>query len=576
VQSIDQAEFLINRTRSYLENQKTGWWKNKAIFSCDDHTKPSSLTFESYHISSLIENANGVNKSVIVKKIMGNEYRIDEFNQKRGMTDDIIEEVNNGALVWYYNGHGSWKQLGDEAYFKLEDINRLNNLDHLTLFIAASCNVSKYDIESYSSMGEQMLFGENGGAIATLGAVRKTGSGPNRTLMNKFFDRVLDTRNYVGTALMLAKMDALGVENRYYTILGDPTLDIMPPITTENLDYGIDGDVKALDTVPLESQLDSQISGISKVLVYDSPKTIIFEDSTSSSSVHFEYPKYGNSIFNGNVTTENGKFNHKFVVPYDINNYGTGRIISYLEDKQNKKHYITYNDDIHFRGVNTSIENTDLPSIKTLLNSDSFVAGDHVSNNPILMAEIEDANGINISGLSGHQIFVQLDDNSAPLAATSSFEYDLDSYTKGKLNYQMPTMEKGHHTMKIIAFDSQNKVGIDSTSFVITNSGITDSADIYISKLLPYPNPYEYDGDLQFTFNLSERSDVTISIYTITGRKIQKFNATCQKGFNSVKWNGRDKDGDKLANNSYIYKIKAKRLDNGRSTEEKAVFTVYK
>ncbi len=574
-QNIDEAEFLINRTKSYLVSQKTGWWKNKAVFTCDDHTKPSLSFFEEAHINSLLANANVVNKSIILKKLMGNEYRMDEFNQKRDMTDDIIKAVNKGVLVWYYNGHGSWKCLGDESYFKLDDIKRLDNLQHLPLFVAASCNVSKYDIESYSCMGEEILFGETGGAVASVGALRPTNSSTNRGLMSRFFVHVLNERNYLGTALLLAKLEMHHTGNASYSVLGDPVLDIMPPITSKSLEYGTEEPVNAMETVSLDIRYEDAVSGISRVLAYDSPQKVIFSDTNGSDSVYFEYFKYGNPIFKGNVTAENGISKHKFVVPLDINNRGKGRVLSYIEDKINQKSYVSYNDEIRFEGVNASAENNDLPAINIFLNSDNFKDGDAVSNNPLLIADIGDANGINISGLSGHQIFVQIDDGS-PLSATSSFEYNLDSWTEGRLNYRMPTMEKGFHTMKIIAFDSQNKAGIDSTRFVITNSGITDSSALYLTDVLPYPNPYSYDGKLSFTFNLSERADVSVSVYTVTGRKIQKITKKCGKGFNYIKWDGRDKDGDKLSNNSYIYRIKAVRTDNGRSAEKKAVFTVYK
>ncbi|MCK4694903.1 MAG: T9SS type A sorting domain-containing protein, partial [Candidatus Cloacimonetes bacterium] len=82
-----------------------------------------------------------------------------------------------------------------------------------------------------------------------------------------------------------------------------------------------------------------------------------------------------------------------------------------------------------------------------------------------------------------------------------------------------------------------------------------------------YPNPMKDDG--YFTFVITEDADITITIYTITGRKIQTIKKPgCEAGYNQIYWNGRDGDNDRIANNTYFYKIKAKQLEDKVITEK--------
>ncbi|RLC54326.1 MAG: hypothetical protein DRH79_00850, partial [Candidatus Cloacimonadota bacterium] len=75
--------------------------------------------------------------------------------------------------------------------------------------------------------------------------------------------------------------------------------------------------------------------------------------------------------------------------------------------------------------------------------------------------------------------------------------------------------------------------------------------------------------DGYFTFVITEDADITITIYTITGRKIRTITkSACSAGYNQIYWNGKDGDDDDIANNTYFYKIKAKQLTNKKITEE--------
>ena len=91
------------------------------------------------------------------------------------------------------------------------------------------------------------------------------------------------------------------------------------------------------------------------------------------------------------------------------------------------------------------------------------------------------------------------------------------------------------------------------------------SPPIEIRSLYSHPNPSR--SRTTFTYELSRDADeVSITIYTTSGRRIRRLdNAPTKRGYNEVMWDGRDEEGEPLANGTYISKIHA--ISNGHETQ---------
>jgi flagellar hook assembly protein FlgD len=66
--------------------------------------------------------------------------------------------------------------------------------------------------------------------------------------------------------------------------------------------------------------------------------------------------------------------------------------------------------------------------------------------------------------------------------------------------------------------------------------------------------------------------ELKISVYTIAGRKIKeiiKNSSDLKVGFNKISWNGKDQDGDIIANGTYLYKIIIKNSDESSQVTQK-------
>jgi len=65
-----------------------------------------------------------------------------------------------------------------------------------------------------------------------------------------------------------------------------------------------------------------------------------------------------------------------------------------------------------------------------------------------------------------------------------------------------------------------------------------------------------------FEHNFDEPLTADVKIYTVSGRLIKELNKTnITDKFVSLQWDGKDNDGDAIANGTYIYKIFIKSED---------------
>ena len=121
--------------------------------------------------------------------------------------------------------------------------------------------------------------------------------------------------------------------------------------------------------------------------------------------------------------------------------------------------------------------------------------------------------------------------------------------------YTPNALADGDYTLNIEAFDRLgNGPAKVALSFQV-------SSILAIENALVAPNPVSDTG--HFTFILSRPSEVTVRIYTLAGRLVQRIEEPfARAGYNQIFWDGRDADGHVLSNNTYLYTVTA---DNGES-----------
>ena len=78
---------------------------------------------------------------------------------------------------------------------------------------------------------------------------------------------------------------------------------------------------------------------------------------------------------------------------------------------------------------------------------------------------------------------------------------------------------------------------------------------------LNYPNPFSKNTTLTCELTRPGKA-LTVKIYTVTGRLIRKLETEATAGFIQLPWDGKDDDGNEVANGVYFGKFIVKSLDD--------------
>jgi hypothetical protein len=341
-------------------------------------------------------------------------------------------------------------------------------------------------------------------------------------------------------------------------------------------------DLKALAHVTVSGTIRDQSNRVDTTAGGD--LTLVVSDASRESSIanfpsdgqSWPYLAPGGTIYRGENSVHNGRFNAGFVVPKDISYADSttrGRIVGYFANVSTDGGGYTAN--VRVGGADSSVARSDAqgPSVNIYLQSRSFRAGDVVSSNPMLYVDMADSNGINTStsGL-GHRIEAWVNNSPQSKDLTEFYTSKKDSYQEGSVQYQLQSLPQGKNLLRVRAFDT-----FDNASTAETYFEVASTDQLTISDVLNYPNPFSSGTTFTFKQNQLNPLTVTVKVYTLAGRLIQTLEGLSSGDlFVRIPWDGRDRDGDILANGVYLYKVIAKTVDGRFSSEALGKLSIIK
>ena len=573
-----QANDVVDKIIRYESQSKQGSWRNLITLVADDGYTSKGWEGPDHTAASEYLANNYIPASFDLKKIYLAAYPVVVTGLGKRIPDAakaIVDAANEGTLIMNYVGHGSPELWAHEFVFEKDvTIPQMHNTDYFFL-TAATCDFGYFDVPSFQSSAELLVLKSDGGAIGALSSSRLVYSSDNHTLMYKYFQNLLqsnrDTLNLpitVGQAFYNIKQTLYSVNDQKYGIMCDPTLRLKMPEYTASID-SINGsnltgnvDIKALSKTKIEGEVRkpdnspwTDFSGSGILTMFDSQRQV-------SLTALRGYPMIlqGGVIFRGQVSIVNGKFSTNFVVPKDISYENkNGKVIFYFFN--NDVDGIGYTKNVIIGGTDSSTVNDGKgPDMQIFFDNTNFKDAYLVNPDSKLIVKLADQTGLNTTGTGvGHKLEGILNnDENNPIDFTNYFTGDKDAGGKsGEITYPFNGLDPGDYTIKVKAWDVFNNFSTTSANFNVVESG-----DLVIKDVYNYPNPFGSSTTFTFQQNLDSPLDVQIKIYTVAGRQIREIDKTgLLEKFVKINWDGRDEDGDIIANGTYLYKVIVKSQD---------------
>jgi Peptidase family C25 len=574
VKNQEEANNVVNKILNYNTSQSMNDWRNRVSFVGDDEDFNTHMT-QADALAALLETNY---QSYNVDKVY-----MDAFKQEStpggarypDVNDKIDKIVNDGSLIVNYTGHGGEVGWAHERILTVPMINAWENKTDYPLVLTATCEFSRWDDPARTSAGELVLL-NSGGGIGLFTTVRLVFSSPNFQLNKSFYNTVFTQVNgedpTMGEVFRIVKnLNASQVNNRNFTLLGDPALKLAYPkhdVATTKLNgvniSAVADTIKALSKVTITGVVQDQsgvkltnFNGVISPIVFDKPKQVTTLQ--NDGGIAFNFDIQTSKLFKGKVSVQNGDFSFSFYVPKDISfNYGKGKLSYYAENQVEDAHGNFT--DFYIGGTADSVDvDTKGPELSLFMNDDNFVFGGITDENPILLAKVSDLHGINMVGNGiGHDIVAVLDDKTEDSFILNDFyEADLNSYEKGTIRFPFKDLEEGRHKLTLTVWDVYNNSTRATIEFVVVKS-----TDLTLERVYNYPNPFTTYTEFWFEHNQpGKQMHAQVQIFTVSGKLVKTLEQdVLNEGFRStsITWNGLDQYGDRIGRGVYVYKLKVR------------------
>ena len=198
------------------------------------------------------------------------------------------------------------------------------------------------------------------------------------------------------------------------------------------------------------------------------------------------------------------------------------------------------------------------PDIQLTIGEQNFVDGDPVSAEPLIQATLTDNNGIDYITRPIRMEMIYNQDSSL----IQETEYQL-SHQPGSnqlvLNYRPSSLDPGTYQIRLAASDLEGNESEQEIEFRVHKF-------LQLLGATNYPNPFT--DQTTITCELTGNADeINVKIYSLSGRLVQEFTEDASAGFMMIPWDGRDQNGEEIANGVYYCKIQVEKAEEKRLTE---------
>lgn len=581
VKSESEARTAADKLIEYVTTPNTGSWKTNILDVADDEDNATHM--EQAESSIAIGKANG-GEDFNFNKVYLDAFTAVSSGGGRTYPDartKMFRLLNEGVLWWNYTGHASPNNWTADGQLMHNDISENLFYDRLPILYAATCEFCRFDATSTSG-GELMFLNSRGGVIAAITTPRLVYISYNGSLHNSVAKYVF-ARDEKGLQMRLGDILRLGKNgttatsnNSRYFLFGDPAMRPASPnlkIVVESINgHATDEEnmpvFKARQTLTFKGKVVNPITG--EKVDFNGPLISTLYDSEQSVVTHgygegeeYAFLDRANRLAMCVDTVQSGDFSFKVTVPSEVlitDNYSPALMSLYAYQSDGSIEAMGSDSCFYIYGYDDTVQaDTIGPEITYLgLNSMDFKDGDDVNESPLVIAEMSDESGINLStGGIGHAMTITLDDSELYTDVSSYFTptsaADSEGASGGTVNYMLSDLANGYHTLKFKVWDVFNNSSESSIGFYVMAGLKPDITEIYTDA-----NPASVEANFYVKHNRPDATlQVRIDIYDLLGRLVWTTSQTGRSDmFTSfpVTWDLTDTNGTRVQRGIYIYR----------------------
>ena len=570
----DEAKTLVDKIISYAQNEYAGPWQNEICMMGDDGNDNSHMKTAD-KVATMIESTY---PNYNVDKIYWDAYQRTSSSTGYSYPDVtrlIKQQLQNGALMMNYCGHGAAYAMSHELVMKLTDFESQQS-NYLPLWMTASCDIMPFDGQE-ENIGETVMLNSKGGGIAFFGTTRTVYATYNEVMNLAFTKHVLTPGMAIGEAVRLAKCQLvekssdMTCNKLQYTLLGDPALLLNTPQqkmvvdsingqpATEGIKLAAGSIVKITGHVELNDETDTDFNGIVTLSVRDAEETItcrLNDQSSTGADQAFVYQDRTNYLYRGSENVTEGIFYFTFAIPKDISyTDGSGLMTLYAINADKTRSAHGENESFELIGSSTALTDSIGPSVYCYLNSKNFKNGSKVNTTPYFIAELYDDSGINASGSSiGHDLELIIDgDMNQTYNLNNYFEYDFGDYRSGSIGFSIPELSVGTHKLLFRAWDILNNSTTTELLFEVSEDAGSGEFNVTCTQ-----NPASTDTQFVITHDRpGSELNITLDVFDLGGRQLwrQTDTVTATNNTVTIDWNLNVAGGSRLHTGLYLCRL---------------------
>jgi hypothetical protein len=229
--------------------------------------------------------------------------------------------------------------------------------------------------------------------------------------------------------------------------------------------------------------------------------------------------------------------------------------------------YYTFNNQID--GTFYVVRDSANPLFNITFDGREIINGDIISSEPEIIITLEDNSPLPLD--STYFTIVHTHNNIPKVLTVPGPDITFEStpYPNNRVVITWtPKLEDGRHVLEVLAKDASGNFFDSTSSRSVFN--VYNNPDLL--QVYNYPNPFS--DNTYFTFELRgviPPEEFKIKIFTVAGRLIKELmpSSPLQIGFNKIYWDGKDEDGDEIANGLYFYKIISKNGEEVKTVTQK-------